>query len=1121
MSEKQILNNILKIYLDDILRKTNDNETLELEASFGTRGVQKITKINYDNVIRTLKSTGFVLNKSNYLLRIMSEYYDKKNQKTYLSNIRTEIATLQDIITYCKTNNIQGINQNLDFVKKQPYKINNEKVPSADFDDFNFRVSLKQETLMEKDNYTIQTIIDNWGNNKKIFRYMNRVSFKHPDYPFIIDLSIVKESARNKNSYFIPHYTIQDANVFNGFEHYEIEIECINSLVGPGTLFNTSEKINTAMKTVVKFILSGLQETYYPVSYKEQKNIQNDYIRLIWDKDYKKINTLQPMHFIGPSSYTLHLENTVEDPTLYSVPNIRRNYTVTDKADGDRKLLYIADNNKLYLINTNMQVQFTGAITKNNDLKNTLFDGEHIIFNKHKKNINLYAVFDIYYLNGKDIRDYAFSPSTAEEETKKEMFRLPTLIKTLSLIKPQSVVNNSAASPLRISAKTFYSASEKEKTTIFKGCATILQRVNDGVFEYVTDGLIFTPMNLGVGVKKIGDPIQNKKISWENSFKWKPELDNTIDFLVSIKKNMSGTDYIGNLFSSGLDITTTNQLTEYKTLILRVGYNEKTHGYINPCQDIIDDVVPSFKLLQNESDDNPKGMYVPKQFYPINPSSVNAGLCNIKLKELNGDTKVMMTEENQIIEDNMIVEFKYVKEHDELWRWVPLRIRYDKTTELRSGKPNYGNAYHVANGVWKSIHTPVTEQIITSGLNIPAEIIDNDVYYNKNSGSGSESVGTYTKAMRDFHNLFVKRKLITNVAQKGDTLIDLAVGKGGDFPKWISSNLKFVFGIDISRDNIQNRLDGACARYLNYKKNTKEVPAVLFVHGNSGVNIRSAKAIISEKDKQITKAVFGEGSKDVKELGKGVYNQFGVGKNGFSVCSIQFAVHYMFESTETFHNFLRNVSEVTKVGGYLIGTSYDGKEIFKLLKNKKHDESVTIMDAENNHKMLEITKKYTQTEFPDDATSIGYAIDVFQDTINKTFREYLVNYNYFTQMLENYGFVLLTKDETAKLGLPSSSGYFSDMFKLMTDEIKSNKGGKNMYKEAMNMSSAERTISFLNRYFVYKKVRDVDADKIAIKFINQKDDLSSTNPSSSISSNYQKGDKLPVKKNIKIKLVAK
>ena len=81
MSEKQILNNILKTYLDNLLRKTNVNETLELEAIFGTRGIQKITKINYDNVIRTLKSVGFVLNKSNYLLRIMVNTMTKKPKK--------------------------------------------------------------------------------------------------------------------------------------------------------------------------------------------------------------------------------------------------------------------------------------------------------------------------------------------------------------------------------------------------------------------------------------------------------------------------------------------------------------------------------------------------------------------------------------------------------------------------------------------------------------------------------------------------------------------------------------------------------------------------------------------------------------------------------------------------------------------------------------------------------------------------------------------------------------------------------------------------------------------------------------------------------------------------------
>lgn len=1121
-SEKQRLNNILKTYLENVLRKTTKNDSIEMEAKFGTRKIKKISKIDYDNVIKILKSSGFVLKNSNYLLRIISEYTDIKTGKIQLSNIRAEINGLQDTSLYCKANNLEGIKERVNFVKKRPYGINNtntntntnDKIPTANFDDFNFRVSLSQETTMDKDSSVIKGLLDTWGNNKKIFRYMNRVSFTHPDYPFMIDLSIVKESSRNRNSYLIPQYTIQDSKVFNGYEHYEIEIECINTLVGSGTLFNTSERLDRALKTVTKIILSGLQESSFPISYKEQEDIQKEYMDIIWGTSAKNIQTIEPKNFIGPSSYTLQLENIVEDETMYMQPNIRTNYCVTDKADGERKMLYIANNKKIYLINTNMQIQFTGAITKNDELKNTLLDGEHIIYNKYKKYINLYAAFDIYYLNGKDIRAQGFTPSSLEEEKKKELFRLPTLLKTVNLIKPFSIIGEITPSPLRIKTKTFYSTSEKEKT-IFQGCQTIMQRINDGLFEYATDGLIFTPTNLSVGAKQVGDPLKNTKTSWENSFKWKPATDNTIDFLVSVKKNMSGGEFIGNLFTYGIDTGSTSQLTEYKSLVLRVGYDEKRHGYINPCQDIIDDILPSLDSV------NEKNNYVPKQFYPSNPSDLNAGLCNIKLKELNGGNKVMLTEENEVIEDNMIIEFKYVNENDELWRWVPLRVRYDKTNELRSGKPNYGNAYHVANSIWKTIHAPITEEMITRGLTIPKEIVDTDVYYNTSSIGDSD--GKYSRSMRDFHNLFVKKKLITSVSQKGETLIDLAVGKGGDFPKWINAKLKFVFGIDISRDNIHNRLNGACARYLNLKKKTKEMPSALFVHGNSSINIRNAKALISDKDKQITKAIFGEGAKDAKELGKGVYKHYGIANNGFDICSIQFAVHYMFESNETFYNFLRNVSEVTKIGGHLIGTSYDGKEIFKLLKNKKPNEGVSIM--QDDHKLLEITKKYTQTKFPDDDTSIGYAIDVFQDTINKTFKEYLVNYNYFTQMLENYGFVLLTKEETDKIGLSSSSDSFNEMFKLMQNELKTMQTQSqfqygNPYKEAINMSAGERTISFLNRYFIYKKVRNVDADKISQRFIDAQQSIESSQISD-ISTNYQSGDSLPIKKNIKIKLVAK
>ena len=224
----------------------------------------------------------------------------------------------------------------------------------------------------------------------------------------------------------------------------------------------------------------------------------------------------------------------------------------------------------------------------------------------------------------------------------------------------------------------------------------------------------------------------------------------------------------------------------------------------------------------------------------------------------------MLSEENDIIEDNMIVEFKYDFNKDKQWRWIPLRVRYDKTAEYRSGHKNYGNAYHVAQSNWNSIHNPITVEMIRTGNSIPSILYDDDIYYNKTSS------GTHTKAMRDFHNLFVKNKLIMSVSKMGDTLIDYAVGKGGDIPKWISASLSFVFGLDISRDNIENRLDGACARYLSYKRRFKIMPDALFIHGNSGVNIKNLSAQYTDKGKQITKAVFGEGSNSEEIIGKGV-----------------------------------------------------------------------------------------------------------------------------------------------------------------------------------------------------------------------------------------------------------
>ena len=48
----------------------------------------------------------------------------------------------------------------------------------------------------------------------------------------------------------------------------------------------------------------------------------------------------------------------------------------------------------------------------------------------------------------------------------------------------------------------------------------------------------------------------------------------------------------------------------------------------------------------------------------------------------------------------------------------------------------------------------------------------------------------------------------------------------------------------------------------------------------------------------------------------------------------------------------------------------------------------------------------------------------------------------------------------------------------MTSDLKRNPRLARDFKDAPNMTAAERQISFLNRYFIYKKVRNVDTENV-------------------------------------------
>jgi len=1077
------LDNLVKLFWGNNPYVKDVKKNNELEVRFGTRGIKPLTKIDYDNVIRKLKSLGFSSQneKGTYMLRINNEFLDSSTGRYKTSQIRTEITGFLPIQEYCKHNDLKKLMSNynnvsnIEFYRKMPYFHGEEKVFPVNMDDFNFRVSYQIEEKIGTNAGQIKNMIETWDKSKKYFRYINRVTFAHPELPVNVDLSIVRSSQYDYDKkQQIMAYTTEESGVFGNPEVYEVELEVNNKELGPGTLTPQVEGLLMALRKTIKYVLMGLQGTNYPISYPEQRGVLSDYMKLIMGEEFDptKHSKIYNDRFIGPSSYTLQIANIAPMNERTTIPNIRDNYTVTDKADGERYMMYISSSGKIYLIGSSMQVVFTGSITKNKDIFNSLIDGENVLHDKYGKYINLYAAFDIYFLKNRDVRGSNFVPRKPDDVPTD--FRLILLKNLIRVLNPESVISGET-SPLQFQCKKFYPVNPAED--IFSACNYILQKEEDGLFEYNTDGLIFTPANMGVGANKTGKSgvtAANKKITWEYSFKWKPAKYNTIDFLVKTVKAPNGADVVTPLFQEGMDTSAVTQLDEYKTVTLCVGFDSFKHGYINPCQDVLQDKLPEFRDVDNEKD------YKPAEFVPTNPSDPGAGICNIMLRKDDTGVNQMFTEEGEVFEDGTIVEFRYDIDKQKQWKWIPLRFRADKTAKYKQGQSEFGNAYHVANSNWHSIHNPITKEMIATGNGIPDELADDDIYYNR-VGSSSDK----TRSLRDFHNLFVKKLLITSVSRRGDTLIDYACGKAGDFSKWISANLSFVFGIDISKDNLENRTDGACARFLNYRKDFKSVPYALFVNGNSSANIKTGAAMMNDKAIQITKAVFGEGVKEGMEerLGKAVVRQYGKGEEGFNVSSCQFALHYFFESQSTFQNFMRNVSECTKVGGYFIGACYDGKIVYELLKNKKEGESIQLYD--DDVKIWEIRKEYGEDYFEDDASSIGYKISVYQESINKMFPEFLVNFDYLERVMENYGFKLITRDEAKSIGMPEGSGLFGELFNAMLDETKRNKYKKNPYGTALEMNANEKKISFLNRYFVYKKTRNVNAEKIALEQLDE------------------------------------
>ena len=1131
------MNEMIEMYMENVLMSNKKStDTLEMEVRFGTGGVRSITHRDHANVIDRILSAGFKATSTGiYHLRINYENpsgSENKDDPPQMSDIRFEIDGMTNIQNYCATDALdltylkctKKMNARQMVAQGNPRKGENNKfmyVKPVYFEDFNFRVSLQTERAMRHQSPEVDPIIKGWPQIKKTFRHMKRTSFAHPESPIRFDISVVKESKRHEKNIrqMESTYTFEQANVATSSPKYEIEIEVDNSRVGPGKFVDSSEALAFLVRQAIKLVLSGLQGTNFPVSYyPEIQSICNDYHYLLnhTRPEYNELKSnvhLTTRDFIGPSSVTLqrcNISSTFSRDRSTGIPNIRHNYTVTDKADGQRKMLFINRIGRVYLIDTAMNIQFTGMICKDEKMHWTLLDGEHILHDRDGNFINLYAAFDIYFVRKMDIRHLAFAFQMNDTQANSTNYRLHYLNEIMKDVANtfQSVVpaaEHGATPPLRMVAKRFRVASkfDLDAGDIFECCNDVLIKLNDGSLQYNTDGLIFTPADTGVGMSRVGGIPSNVRSTWPLSFKWKPVEHNTIDFLVTTEKREDRHEVVHE--KPGITTCDDSPVIKYKTLTLRVGHAAAARDRpLNPMQAVLGDT--NINAATAPHPDDPPSAAVP--FYPTMPPDTTAHICNIILHNINGVYQ-MRAESGDVFTDKSVVEFRYDMTRDPGFKWVPIKVRHDKTLARE-----LGNAFHVANDNWFSIHYPVTEEMLVSEPATDAAV-DPGVYYQKTVSSYNAAGKrrlidlTSSQPLRDFHNLYVKRELLFGVCKPGKTLIDLAVGKGGDIQKWIEAKLQFVFGIDVSEDNIINPYDGAYARCLGCAERTPidkdsgdKFPFMVFAKGDSGKLIRSSNesgnAFIAKRSgasslssssvsdtsmyKAIADTVFGEGHHDPKIVGRELLKYQGIGESGFDVCSVQFAVHYFWKDVDTLHTFIRNVSECTKVGGYFVGTCYDGRRMFDVLQKYTTSYPLVYEDdapPDRRRVILSVTKKYDHAEYHDDETSIGYAIDVFQESINSTHTEYLVNMVYLERLMGNYGFALVQRDVAKRdLLLPSGMGSFSELYDIMCTNMSYNIRGREG-----EMTKTLETISFMNNYFAFQKVQQVDAKRISEAFI--------------------------------------
>jgi len=904
---------------------------------------------------------------------------------------------------------------------------------NLDIDDYNLRVKSRRELNMATNDARVLDILNKWKDQRKAFRLIRRWTYEGKGIKY--DMSMVRSTPRDSKGEFKWVRKFKDNALLQSLPIYEIEVELERDA------FTSADDAYKALMKGIGEVLRGIQRSSILIRKSNSINVLEAYTALSGTPKFR-----------GVAPKTLELQNmTVEIDE--KIPNIRQGYNVTDKADGLRVHAFCDSKGELFMIDMSMTVYRTGL--KNPACANSLLDGEWVTRDSNDQQVQFLLMFDMYI----DI---------AKQDVTKLPFQGGRHARMMAWSETWNGggLQKSANTQLLVSVKQFFFGKENDKS-IFLNAG----RMRDTARIYPTDGLIFTSNTMPLPSKPSG--------TFNQQFKWKPSEDNTIDFLVTIEKdpNMPGADRV----VTGIH-PSTGELRSHKILRLFIG-SSTDPAYDDPRATILYQ-----QPLPEDVGDRPgertfkdKGDYKPVLFNPKDFPDTQANVCYREVFEdiETNDSYVLTERTKEPIRDKSIVECRYDPLQDAGWRWIPIRVRNDKTDRLLKamatkkmpkGESVYArtlNSELVAESVWNSIHQPITESMIRTGNEQPNDkeardlVKDNAIskkYYDRKAPK--EDI-MKVRGLRDFHNKWVKDEVLYGSFFKlgvGKTLIDVAVGKAGDLQRWRRGKAAFVLGLDAAGENIRDSKNGAYERYMetlvrNGKENT---PTCVFVIGESQKRYVDGTAGATDEEKDILRSIFG------KVTPQGAIPPYidqqaaGRLRNGVDGITCQFALHYFFNNEESFNGLLQNISDNLKIGGYFFGTAFDGERVFQLLRGLPEGGQRSGVD--NASVLWTITKRFSIDEIPVGSDGFGLAIDVEFISIGTSQMEYLVPFDLLVNKMKTIGLELLEEEDLKVMGLGTSSGTFD----LSYDAAK--KAGKQY-----QMIEAVKQFSFLNRWFIFKR----------------------------------------------------